>query len=123
GEGRAGALAAGDRDRAAVLLHDRPRAGEADAAARRPAARVGAAMEALEHVRKVGLGHADPFVLHAEHGDTAVGTALAPDAHADRAAVAVLHGVGEQVRDHPVEPGAVPVAAEFGLAALELDRM
>src|SRR6185436_2659458 len=53
-----------DRDRAAVLLDDLARAGEADAGALEAALDVGAALEALEDPPLVGAGNADAAIAH-----------------------------------------------------------
>src|SRR6185503_12655256 len=64
GEGAALADLALEGDRAAVLLDDLLRAGEADAGAGDAALDVTAALEALEDARLVGAGDADAAVLH-----------------------------------------------------------
>src|SRR5579885_1517091 len=103
-EARAPALGALDGNVAGVLLHDLAHTGEADPRAADLPRHVGAAEEALEHLRQVVGGDAHPLVLHLEHSARLPPLAFQPYLHDDRAAVrAVLDRVREQVAGHTAD--------------------
>src|SRR6476619_3578022 len=96
-----------------MLLHDLPGAGQADSVAECSPERVGAAREHVEHPRQVLGRDPDAVVAHAQDGPDPGMVLLPSDLDPDNStARAVLHGVTEQVVEHPDEPVAVPVALD-----------
>src|SRR5438045_7344396 len=103
GERRAHAWLASQRHRAAGFADDA--AGDPEAEAEAGVAAVGdGALEALEHARLMVRRNADPVVGHLE----ARAAAVRRHDDLDRAALAVLHGVRDEVRDDLIEAHPIP---------------
>src|SRR5690349_9077516 len=121
GEGRALAHPGVDVDHAFVVVDDVADDGEPEAGpARLAAAGVVDAVEPLEHPLEVARRDADAVVDHRDPDALAVGARAHLD---DRAAVGVLHGVVEQVREggHELAPVAEQSEAGVGLGDVEGD--
>ncbi|MCD6059311.1 MAG: hypothetical protein K0Q89_2841, partial [Thermomicrobiales bacterium] len=89
-------------------LHDLLGPGQSDAGTGDPAD-VAAALVALEDLRQIGGGDANPFVLHHEQRvrDGVIRHRLDPERHRPPL-WAVLDRVSQQIEDHPLDASGIP---------------
>ena len=97
-------------DLAAVLLDDMARPGQPDAAPADGAGGVRCPVVRLEHAVYLGRRDADPVIADRKHPPVVLASALLPHTDRDLATSrAVLHRIGDQVRDDPLDARLVPV--------------
>src|SRR5581483_4189181 len=100
-------------DGAAVLLDDLARAGQADATTPDSPHHITGTPEAIEDARQVRLGNAHAVISYAEHGPVAFIPRFSPRGDLDLPAIrAVFHRVLEDVAQHALQTGAIPLAGQ-----------